>query len=70
MVLGTRMTARHADVASKITAFMEFGAASIRPPGWDLLTDRLADDDDPFDFDQLSDVFAYVLEQWTADPTG
>ena len=64
IVLGTQMTARRSDQAARLGAFMEFGQAVIVAPGWERLTDRLADDEDPFDLEQLSNVFVWLMEEW------
>ena len=45
-------------------ALMALGEAVVIPPGWDRLLERLADDDDPFDFEHLSKIMAWLVEEW------
>ena len=71
VVLSTQMSARKASNAQKLAAIMGLCEAVFPPDEWATLQERLADDDDPFGLDGLSDIIEGLLEDFAGvGPTG
>lgn len=57
------------EYATGLAAIMEILKSSLNHGSYSALRSRIADEDDPLEMDDLSDIVAYLIELVTARPT-
>lgn len=59
----------HRDTSRRIASVINFLDGLLDEQGRDRFAERLLDRDDPFGLDDVNNIIAGLIEEWTANPT-
>lgn len=60
---------RHTGMSDKIAGFIDFFVEVLDDDGHQYIVSRLLDREDEFGMSEVSDIMAYLMEEWGGRPT-